>query len=211
MALLLASCQSTTVTADDIQRMEQAIVALAAPPPPSFTADALGELDGLALPVKHHLSAVQYCAFVLRHVEADERVIATARERAGWRVVDGPSPSTGPIDLETLYPIIRSPPSFTRQAPATSTGRTYLDPDVGTCTILTIGEPGAQERTAAWLKSPDSKWVKAGGNRSWRAYKVRAPERMLQHDLRVIEAVLPADAKSAGITGLHVVALTGLP
>jgi hypothetical protein len=163
--------------------------------------------------VTDHLSAVRYCAFVLRHIEADHNVLTAARQRAAWQQSEGPRPSILGFDFGSLFPVIQTEPSFSHQASVRpgSASQTYLEPDVGVCTILTTGEQGAQQKAAEWLRARDSLWVTAGQSGAWRSYKLRKPVRLTQVDVRIFEAVLPAEAKNNGITGLHVVALTGLP
>ncbi len=184
-----------------------------APPPASFSAAALAELDELSLPVSDHLSAVRYCAFILSHITVDQNVFVVARQRAEWQQINGPRPMISSFDFGSLFPVIQTEPSFSHQAAVNpgSASRTYLEPNVGVCTILTTGEPAAQQKTSDWLRARGSTWVAAGRSGAWRAYKLRNPVRLTQVDVRIFEAVLSAEAKNNGVTGLHVVALTGLP
>lgn len=211
--LILPGCQSASRTDAYIQAAERALEEATAPPPASFSVSALAELDELSLPVSDHLSAVRYCAFMLSHIAVDQSVLEIARQRADWQKINGPRPAISGFDFGSLFPVIQTEPSFSHQAGGKpgSDSRTFLEPNVGVCTILTTGEPAAQQKTSDWLRAKDSSWVAAGRSGAWRAYKLRNPVHITQVDVRIFEPVLSAEAKNSGVTGLHVVAMTGLP
>jgi hypothetical protein len=210
---LLSSC-STGPTQRDVDRLSQLMDGLdqaMAEAKAEAARSAAAEFAQLRLPVTDHLSAVQYCAFQLRSIGAAPELLNQARARSGFGPAEPPvAPAViDAIDFGALFPTLRDPPLFDRKLAGR---RVYADNAVGACTLLTFDEPGAAERTRAWLASPASGWVERRGRRRapWRVYAVRDPT-LLQDTLVIFEALVPEPARAQGVSAVHVVAMAGLP
>lgn len=215
LSAVLASCAPAITQ----ERMDASLAAMDT----SFSAaaraaseSAPGDLKRLALPVRDHLSAVQYCSFMIRHINAtDPTPLKEARARAGW--LDSkdqpPEDASAAIDWGALFPSLRMPPGyFPKSASAASGPKVYYDAEVGVCALLSTNDAGADERTLAWLASPASGWKERRQPKGspWRLFMLRDPN-IFTDNLAVFHAVLPDAAKRAGISSADVVVMIGLP
>lgn len=167
-----------------------------------------GALD---LPVRDHLTAVKFCAARYRYLEADERLHADALKRSGLKPGGGTAPAalSAAIPWMEIYPAVRSEPDFAIRPTAARAGvEVYVSEDTGVCAILSRGDPGAAQQVRTWLSQD---WT--GGRRTrdgWRAWQVRNPT-FTESMVRVVEAPISAQAAKLGVTGAHVVFISGLP
>jgi hypothetical protein len=174
------------------------------------------ELAQLSLPVRDHLSAVQYCAFMIRHLNTpDPAPILAARTQAGWLDAVKGAPLAEGLDESIEWGSLGmrlEHPYFSKTNTDLGGPRVYIATQDGACTILTTNDPGASERTLAWLGSAKSGWKEFphGREQRWRFFKVRNPNTW-SAGIAIFHAVVPPAAQKAGVSSADVIAMTGLP